>query len=174
MSGKSYFFWTQDLQDKFVEAKTVISNQIIEGVKGFELGRRTALITDWSKIGIGYLLCQKFCSCNQDTVRCCRTGWKIVHMGSRFCSTAEQRYATIEGELLGVVWALEKTKLWTLGNQNLDVYVDHKPLVGLLTKRSLDDICNPRLSLLSEKTMGWNFRVIHIPGLKNDGPDCLS
>ena len=35
--------------------------------------------------------------------------------GGRFCTPAESRYAPIEGELLGVTWALSKTSHYTLG-----------------------------------------------------------
>jgi hypothetical protein len=32
----------------------------------------------------------------------------------------------------------------------------------------------PRLVCLKEKTLGWRFRVIHIPGVKLCRPDALS
>ena len=46
-------------------------------------------------------------------------------MDSRFCTAAEAKYHPIEGELLGVTWALEKTSYYTLGCDQLLVLVDH-------------------------------------------------
>ena len=84
---------------------------------------------------------------------CCRDGWATVAVGSRFCTHAESRYAPIEGELLGLAWALKKTSHYTLGCPKLLCLVDHKPLIGLLTKGEIGDIDNLRLQSLAEKTM---------------------
>ena len=53
------------------------------------------------------------------------------------------RYSTIEGEALGVAWALEVTRHYTLGNTKLVVATDHKPLLKVLSDRKLEDIHNP-------------------------------
>ena len=98
----------------------------------------------------------------------------MVTCGSRFCSPAESRYHPIEGELLGVVWALEKTRMYTLGCDRLLVLVDHKPLIGLLKSRELGDIENPRLEHLAERCLRWRFRIEHVAGASNHGPDTLS
>ena len=75
---------------------------------------------------------------------------------------------------MAIVWALNRTSHYTLGCTDLLVLTDHKPIVGLLTKRAIGEIENPRLESLSEKTMRWNFRVEHIAGAQNFGPDALS
>ena len=54
------------------------------------------------------------------------------------------------------------------------VAVDHKPLLGLLNDKSLADIENPRLLMLKEKTLWFNFDVIWIAGSKHCGPDYMS
>ena len=51
---------------------------------------------------------------------------------------------------MGVTYALEKTGYYTLGCTKLLVLVDHKPLIGLLTKRELRSIENPHLEHLAE------------------------
>ena len=96
---------------------------------------------------------QKRCSCRSIHPACCQGGWVVIMVGSRFCTPAEARYHPIEGELLGVTWALEKTSYYTLGCDQLLVLVDHKPLLGLLTNSELGDISNPRLEALIERTM---------------------
>ena len=48
------------------------------------------------------------------------------------------------------------------------------PLPGLLANRNLDSIDNPRLVRLKQKTLGWSFKVVYIPGKMLGGTDALS
>ena len=97
---------------------------------------------------------QKHYSCPLDEApRCCRDGLKIVFTGSKKHSDAESRYAPIEGEALGVVWSLEKARMFTL------VSVDHKPLIPILGDKSLADIPNPRLYRFKERSMRYRFQI---------------
>ena len=93
-------------------------------------------------------------------------------MGRRFTHGAESRYAPIEGESLAVVDALNKTRHFTLGCPDLTVVVDHKPLLKVLGVRALDDIPNPRLRNIKEKSL--RYRVLPIPGVRNTVADALS
>ena len=61
-----------------------------------------------------------------------------------------------------------------LGCKDLTVVVDHKPLLGILGSRSLEAIINPRLRNLKEKTLGYQFKMMCIPGVKNKASDCMS
>ena len=83
-------------------------------------------------------------------------------------------FSAIEGELLALTYGLEKSKYWTIGNPNLIVFVDHKPLLGLLKTKDIDSIDNPRLNRLLIKTMKWNFRIHHISGSDICISDALS
>ena len=98
----------------------------------------------------------------------------MITCGSRFCTPAETRFHPIEGELLGVTWALKKTSYYTLGSEKLLILVNHKPLIGLLSSRNLGEIENPRLLHLAERLLKWNFTIQHIAGAKNFAPDALS
>ena len=60
-----------------------------------------------------------------------------------------------------------------LGCDNLLLATDHKPLVGVFNK-NLEDIENPRLLSIAEKTMWFKFTTIHVPGKLNNGPDYMS
>ncbi len=64
--------------------------------------------------------------------------------------------------------------MYVMGCHNLIIAVDHAPLVKLLSDRHLQDIPNPRLLRLKEKTLNFNYTIKHIPGTKNVGPDALS
>ena len=136
--------------------------------------RPTCIATDWSKEGMGYMLLQKKCKCVAIDPRCCPGGWGLVLAGSRFCSGAESRYAPVEGEAQAIVWALENTRHYTLGNSQLYVATDHKPLVKIFGSRNLGEISNPRLARLKESTLRWEFSIMHVPGATNAGPDALS
>ena len=110
---------------------------------------------------------QKYCLCEKETPRCCKTGWKFVLAGGRVTNPAESRYSALEGECLAIADALQKAKLYVLGCNNLLLATDHKPLVEVFAK-NLEDIEKPRLLTISEKT------TIHVPGKLNNGPDCMS
>merc|ERR1712082_346845 len=174
LSKNAEFVWTPEHQGAFLRAREEIVALVRRGVKSFRLGAHTCLIKDWSKQGVGYVLWQKHCKCSTIHPTCCKTGWAMIICCSRYCTPAETRYHPIEGELLAVVWALEKTKQYTLGCERLLVLVDHKPLLGLLTRRELGDIDNPRLEHLAERLQRSNFDIQHIAGAKNFAPDTFS
>ena len=101
LSLKHPFQWSQQLEEAFQRSKEEIVRAIKRGVEIFVITRKTCLRPDWSRQGIGYFVLQKHCECTSNLPGCCTNGWKIVLAGSRFLSSAEQRYAPIEGEALG-------------------------------------------------------------------------
>ena len=168
------FEWTDELEEAFAKSKITIVEAMKEGVQLFECSRPTCLATDWSIEGIGFVLKQKHCECPEITPNCCREGWKLCLVGSRFTTPAESRYAPVEGEALAVAYALHQTRYYVLGCSNLIVVTDHKPLVQILNDRSLTEISNRRLLNLKEKTLPYSFVIQHIAGTKNKGPDAVS
>ncbi|KAK3788810.1 hypothetical protein RRG08_029257 [Elysia crispata] len=167
------FKW-DDNMNSFEESKNIIIAEIEKDVQIFDAQRPTCLATDWSKTGIGFWLLQKHCSCLSKEPFCCRTGWKVTLVGSRFTHAAESRYAPVEGEALTVADALNKARYFVLGCEELTIAVDHKPLLKLFSNRSLVDISNPRLRNLKEKTLQYRFRMVHIPGIKHRAADTIS
>ena len=161
------FVWTDEINDSFMKSKKVIAETISKGVRLYDLNRKTCLQTDWSINGIGFMPKQKYCHCNSDTPTCCTEGWHLTLVGSRFTTPAESRYAPIEGEALAVVYGLRQTKYYTLGCPDLHVVTDHKPLLGVLGDRSLNEIGNRRLLNLKEKTLEFSFKIHHISGKNN-------
>ena len=88
----------------------------------------------------------------------------VTLAGSRFLTSAEQRYAPIEGEALAVAWGLEQSKYFT----------DHKPLVKILGDRTLDEISNTRIFRLKQRTLPWSVDIAHLPGKTNSAADATS
>lgn len=168
------FNWTDHMDNLFEETKAIILQDIQRGVEIFDKRRRTCLATDFSKDGIGFWLLQKHCECTSSKPFCCQLGWKVTLVGSRFTSSAESRYAPIEGEALAVVDALEKTRHFVLGCPDLIIAVDHKPLLKVFGDRSLEAIPNPRLRNLKEKTLKYRFKIAHVPGIRHVSADAIS
>ena len=174
LSKNAEFSWSPQLQTAFDTARQEIVKLVTNGVQSFQLDTWTCIITDWSKSGVGYVMWQKRCSCHTIHPTCCKSGWALISCGSRFCTSAEQNYHPIEGELLAVTWALKKTAYYTLGLEKLLLLVDHKPLLGLLKSQNIGEIDNPRLLHLAERLLKWKFQIQHIAGAQNFAPDALS
>ena len=136
LSPKRKFEWSNELDRAFAASKLAIIDAIRHGVEIFDPTRRTCLRPDWSNRGIGYFLLQKHCSCDSCIPDCCEFGWRVTLAGSRSLSSAERRYAPIEGEALAVAWGLEQTKYFTQGCDNLVVVTDHKPLTKIFGDRT--------------------------------------
>lgn len=64
------FVWDNDLNNLFEESKSMIIDEIEEGVRIFDKSKLTCLAIDWSKTGIGYWLFQKHCRCPTNTPFC--------------------------------------------------------------------------------------------------------
>ena len=174
LKATTEFAWTEETEEAFIKSKESIIEAIKKGVKIYDPTRPTALLTDWSKIGMGHVLMQKTCECSGRTPLCCPTGWQVTAVGSRFNHSAETRYHPVEGEMLAVAWALDNTKYFTRGHPDLTVVVDHRPLLKLLGDRKMADIENPRLHNLKEKTLGFKFNVVYIPGKEHLAADSTS
>ena len=145
------------------------------GLEYYDKDKPTALLTDWSKTGVGFAVLQQHCHCSgPERPFCCKDGWKLALCGSRYLTSAEQQYAAVEGEALAIVWALQKAHLFLLGCQNLEIITDHRPLVKLLSDRELKDIANQRLFRLKEKTLPYRYTIRFKPGKKNILADTLS
>jgi hypothetical protein len=168
------FSWTPELEMLFQQSKEVIIEEMKKGVRLFDPNRQTCLSTDWSVSGIGFCLLQKYCTCPESTPACCRDGWKLCLVGSRFATPAETRYSPIEGEALAVAYSLHQTRYYVLGCKDLIVATDHKPLLQILNDRALTEIHNRRLLNLKEKTLMFRYKVVHVPGKRNSGADAAS
>ena len=93
----------------------------------------------------------------------------------RFTAT-EQRYSTIERELLGVLRALQHWAIYIWGH-SIVVFTDHKPIAALM--RSKGGASGPvgitnRLETFLQRVAPFNVEVRYIEGLKNTAADALS
>ena len=174
LSPRTPFKWSDELSEAFEASKLAIIEAIKQGIEIFDLEKPTCLRTDWSSQGLGYFLLQKHCQCESIQPDCCTDGWRVTLAGSRFLSATEQHYAPIEGEALAILWGLTQTKFFTMGCHNLIVATDHKPLVKIFGDRTLDEIENPRLFRIKQRTLRWYFTTVHVPGESNQAADATS
>ena len=76
------FQWTEELQAAFERSKAEIVHGVERGIETFDRNKKTCLIPDWSKVGVGFKLCQKNCDCETVSPLCCPDGWRLVFAGS--------------------------------------------------------------------------------------------
>ncbi|KAG0722364.1 Transposon Ty3-I Gag-Pol polyprotein [Chionoecetes opilio] len=162
LSPRKEFVWTPAHQSSFQSVKKALSSTPV--LAHFDPALPTVLQTDASRLkGLGYALLQRH-----------GTKLRLVQCGSRFLSDTETRYAVVELELLAVVWAMRKCRMYLLGLSTFELVVDHKPLVPILDHHTLDAIDNPRIQRLKEKIAPYVFSTIWRKGKEHALPDALS
>jgi hypothetical protein len=118
-----------------------------------------AIYTDASKLGISSVLTQK--SDSGETL--------VVSTASRVSTPVEQRYTTCEQELLAVVYALQKFRVYVVGHP-ITVYSDNKAL-SFLKKCQLTSV---RVTRWIIQLQEYDLKVEHISGVNNFFADILS
>ena len=113
--------------------------------------------------GLGYTLCQP---CSDSSI-------SVITCGSKALTPTQQRYATVELECLGILWAICKCEFYLKGLPLFTVMTDHKPLEGVF-KKQLFDLLNARLMRMREKLSGYCFDVKWVPGKNHQIADALS
>jgi len=163
LSPKAAFIWTSDHDQAFEAAKKALSEPPI--LITFDMHRKTRLETDAARTkGLGFVL-RQLAPDNQ---------WKLIEAGSRFLTDTESRYSMVELELLAVVWAMKKCRLYLAGLPHFELLVDHQPLRSILDKKTIDQIETPRIQRLKMSLMPYNFSTTWISGKENSISDALS
>lgn len=116
----------------------------------FDLEKESKVSADASAYGLGGVLLQRH-----------DEGWKLVAYASRALSETET-YAQIEKEALALTWACEKFSEYILGKP-FQLETDHKPLVPILGKKSLDSL-PPRVLRFRLRLMRFQYDIFHSPG----------
>lgn len=88
---------------------------------------------------------------------------------SRTLNEAEQRYSTIEREMLAIFWSIKQLRPYLLG-QEFIVRCDHKPIQFIFKTKDI----HPRIYRWTYYLSHFTFVVIHYPGKDNVVADALS
>ena len=132
LSTKSTFRWGPEQEESMERVKTLLTSNLV--LKNFNPALKTELITDASKIGIGFILRQQEASGK----------YRLIQCGSRSLNGPESRYAVCEIEALGILYAIQKCRHFLLGMEKFEVLTDHKSLRGVFQK-DLASVENIRL-----------------------------
>ena len=122
-----------------------------------------------SLVGSEMCIRDSFCLVQQDACK----NLILVQCGSCSLTPAQQRYATIELELMAIQWATVKCDYYLRGLPTFQVWTDHRPLLGIF-KQCLTQIDNPRLLRMWEKLMPYCFTTKWVPGKDHKIADALS
>ena len=101
-------------------------------MRPFNPNHATELITNASRIGLGFVLLQ---------LDPFEGNSHLIQCGSRSLGSPESRYAVCELEALAILYGIEKCRHFLLGMDSFTVVTDHKPLKGVWAK-DLPDVQN--------------------------------
>jgi hypothetical protein len=150
------FQWLETHTNTFNEIKKMIAEA--PTLINFNSNKEVTIQTDASKSGLGCCLMQE---------------GKPVAYSSRSLNDAEQNYAMIEKEMLGIVYATHKFHQFIYGRK-INVITDHKPLVSIINVKKISDIASFRLQRMKLKLLKYNLNVKHVPGKQMHIADLLS
>lgn len=152
------FIWTPECQSAFETLKNRMTSSPVLRLPDFN--KPFILTTDWSKVAIGAVLSQVDADTGFD---------HPVAFASRLLNAAECNYSPTEGELLALVWAVNKFRLY-LDGRHFTAYTDHHALEWLSSAR----FQNSKLERWALRLQEYDFTVIYKKGEENLVADCLS
>lgn len=155
------FLWLAEHQIEFEKAKSILTSDLL--VQPFDPALVTELLTDASRIGLGYMLLQRDAENKPRIIKC----------GSFSLTPAQHNYAVIELECLAIVKAIEKCAFYLRGLNSFLVVTDHKSLLGIF-KKDISDISNPRLVKYRESLCPFTFSLTWNAGKDHLIADALS
>ena len=126
LSKKNVWTWGPSQEEAYTTLKDKLSKLITLTL--YNPTANIKLSADASSYGLGAVLLQET-----------NNEWQPVAYGSRTMTETERRYTQIEKEALSLTWAAEKFSMYLLG-RSFHMETDHKPLVPLLSTKSLDTL----------------------------------
>ena len=81
--GGKAVYWDKQLEALVTSAKDTIGRLAAEGLRFYDVSRPTAVLTDYSHQGIGFVILQQYCECVSPRSRRC-----VALAGGSLCSVA--------------------------------------------------------------------------------------
>ena len=140
--------WSTQHEKEWNEIKTVLTNKPV--LVCFDPRKQTKISSDASKDALGAVIMQLHDS-----------KWLPITYAARSMTDAECRYAQIEKECRGIVFACEKFHEYIYGAKRA-AETDHKPLLGKI-KKSLSEM-TPRLQRPMLRIRRYDIDLQYTPG----------
>ena len=152
---KEDFVWNNEKEKVFVKIKDLVSAEL--SLKYVQLNEPFIIESDASCFGLGACLIQNGVP---------------VYFASRVLTQTERNYAQIEKELLAIVFACKRFDQFIVGNKDIRVRTDHKPLESIFKKPILN--ASKRIQVMLLILQRYNLKVGYVPGKELLIPDTLS
>lgn len=146
--------WSTAQTNSFTKVKKMIASA--PTLAYYDASKDLLIQTDASSQGIGAVALQD---------------GRPVAYASRALSDVEKRYATIEKEMLAVVYGLEKFHQITYGRK-VQIQSDHKALESIVRKEL--ERAPKRLQGMLVRALAYNIQLTYLPGKKMVLADALS
>ena len=146
--------WMEPQEKAFKEIKALITQAPV--LAYYDPNKKLTIQCDASGRGLGAALLQE---------------GRPVAYASRALSDAETRYATIEKEMLAIVYALEKWHQFAFA-QHVTVITDHKPLEAIVKKPI--DRAPKRLQGMLLRCLAYDVKIQYNPGTTMHLADMMS
>lgn len=150
------FIWTEQCEEAFNILKNELARNVTLVIPDFT--QPFYITTDASAIAGGGILSQG--TPPKD---------RPITFFSRTFSQTQQKYSTIQRELLAIMMALEAFRPYVYGRQ-FTIICDHEPLKFLFNLKNP----NSRLHQYRLELADMDFKIIHRPGVSNKVADALS
>lgn len=148
--------WQEEQQMAFDKLKAILCRDTMLYHPRFD--QTFYVQTDACAVGVGAELFQIICGKH-----------RTVAFASRILLDRETRYASVELEMLAIVFALQKWRTFLLGRQFV-IYTDNKAITYINSCRLL----SPRITRWCLALQEFSFMMKHVPGKENVVPDILS
>lgn len=155
---KTSFHWTDECKQAFEKAKQGLIDAVLLAHPSC-VHSRISLVTDASNVAVGSVLQQKV-----------NNVWQPLGFFSKKLKKPEQKYSTVDRELLAVYLSIKHFRFFLEGRQ-FTVFTDHKPLVNLINSTTEK---SPRQTTHLNYIAQFTSDIRHIRGSENVVADFLS
>uniref|UniRef100_A0A0A9W3X7 RNA-directed DNA polymerase n=1 Tax=Lygus hesperus TaxID=30085 RepID=A0A0A9W3X7_LYGHE len=155
MKKNSKWEWTDRQQNAFTKIKKLVTKT--PTLKIFNAQHEVVIQCDASQDGIGCCLLQNK---------------QPVAFASRSLTEAEKRYSTIEKEMLGICFSVNRFHHFIYGHPKVTINTDHKPLITIIKKEIYKN--SARLQRMQLKLLKYQFQLEYLPGSHMFMADMLS
>jgi len=158
LKANTKFIFDEKEREAFIQLKEKLSNKPVLNL--YRIGAETELHTDASIHGFGAILLQKS---ETDNI------FHPVYFSSSKTTTAEQKYSSYELEVLAIIKALKKFRVYLIGIP-FTIITDCSAFLATMNKK---DLC-VRIARWALALEEFNYKIEHRPGKNMYHVDALS